>query len=150
MDSVAKTRRGLIATILGLIAAVAGAAFTPAEIAAASPPSPRSTFPAHPSDAQRAASGPLDLRPPADFPSSEVPFPSPRRTAKSALIDEQPSALGTTGPRMSVMSRAEELTRRIHREGLPLARLWESHSALLSLGLNPRGKPGIWLIQKIP
>jgi hypothetical protein len=31
---------------------------------------------------------------------------------------------------------------------VPIARLWESHSALLSLGLNQRGKPGLWLIQK--
>jgi len=47
------------------------------------------------------------------------------------------------------MSRAEEFARRVHREGLPIARLWESHSALVSLGLNQRGKPGIWLIQKV-
>jgi hypothetical protein len=48
-----------------------------------------------------------------------------------------------------VMSQAEIIARRIHREGLPLARLWESKSALLSVGLNQRGKPGIWLTQKI-
>jgi hypothetical protein len=175
MDSVAKTRRAVIATIPALIAAFALAAFTPSERAAASPPSPRSTFrvhssdaPVHSSDAQRVF-GPLDLRAPADFPaaraatlgvaavtaaessvdSSPVPFPSPRRPARSAPVDDL-SALGATGPRMKAMSRAEELTRRIHREGLPVARLWESHSALVSLGLNARGKPGIWLIQKVP
>ena len=48
------------------------------------------------------------------------------------------------------MSRAEQLATRFRREGLPVARLFESHSALLSLGLNQRGKPGIWLIQKLP
>jgi hypothetical protein len=37
---------------------------------------------------------------------------------------------------------------RFHREGLPVARLWENHSALISLGLNAKGKPGLWLVQK--
>jgi hypothetical protein len=44
---------------------------------------------------------------------------------------------------------AEEFARRVHREGLPVARLWENKSALVSLGLNQRGKPGLWIIQKI-
>jgi len=29
-----------------------------------------------------------------------------------------------------------------------LLRLWESKSALLSVGLNQKGKAGLWLIQK--
>jgi hypothetical protein len=45
-------------------------------------------------------------------------------------------------------ARMAELARRVHREGLPVARLWENHSALLSLGLNQRGKPGLWITQK--
>jgi hypothetical protein len=51
---------------------------------------------------------------------------------------------------MKNMSRAEELARQFHHEGLPIARLWQTHSAMMSLGLSPRGKPGIWLIQKLP
>jgi hypothetical protein len=35
-----------------------------------------------------------------------------------------------------------------HREGLPVARLFETKGALLHLGLNPKGKPGLWLVQK--
>jgi hypothetical protein len=54
--------------------------------------------------------------------------------------------LGSTTVRE--MSAPEAFARRWHREGLPLARLWQNHSALLSLGLSPRGKPGLWLIQK--
>lgn len=46
------------------------------------------------------------------------------------------------------MSGPETLVRRFHREGLPVARLWENHSALVSLGLNAKGKPGLWLVQK--
>jgi hypothetical protein len=115
----------------------------------------------------------LDLRAPSDFgaarassefptepsASSSVPFPSARRGAKNESIEEQPledspsignAGLRTTGLAMKNTSRAEELTHRLHREGLPIARLWQTHSAMVSLGLSPRGKPGIWLIQKIP
>jgi hypothetical protein len=58
-------------------------------------------------------------------------------------------AFGTGGAKFREMSQAEIFARRVHREGLPVARLWESKSALLSIGLNQRGKPGLWLIQKI-
>jgi hypothetical protein len=60
------------------------------------------------------------------------------------------SALRTGQLNFQMMGKAEVLAHRIHREGLPVARLWESKSALLSLGLNQRGKPGLWLTQKIP
>jgi len=44
----------------------------------------------------------------------------------------------------------EAIASRIRREGLPIARLWQSKSALLSIGLNQKGKPGLWLIKKFP
>jgi hypothetical protein len=47
------------------------------------------------------------------------------------------------------MSQAEILALRVRREGLPIARLLESKSALLSIGLNQRGKPGLWVTQKV-
>ena len=47
------------------------------------------------------------------------------------------------------MGGAEEFARLVHREGLPVARLWENKSALVSLGLNQKGKPGLWIVQKI-
>jgi len=43
----------------------------------------------------------------------------------------------------------QDLVRRVHSEGLPVARLFESKSALVHLGLSPKGKPGLWLVQKI-
>ena len=96
----------------------------------------------------------LDLRAPTDVPqavaNADPPagFPSSGRLVGSTAHSLQLPVLGTDGhPRE--MSRAEEFARRVHREGLPIARLWESHSALVSLGLNQRGKPGIWLIQKV-
>jgi hypothetical protein len=42
----------------------------------------------------------------------------------------------------------QDFVRKVHREGLPVARLFETKSALLHLGLSPRGKPGLWLVQK--
>jgi hypothetical protein len=99
-----------------------------------------------------------------------VPFP--RRSTNRAPNEEQPNEeepneessrdtgrdtglaisgrLANSGLAMNSTSRAEELTRRFHRQGLPVARLLETHSAMVSLGLSPRGKPGIWLIQKLP
>jgi hypothetical protein len=55
---------------------------------------------------------------------------------------------GKDEPRLRFLSPSEQLLRRLHHEGLPLARLWESREALVSLGLNQRGKLGVWLIQK--
>lgn len=52
----------------------------------------------------------------------------------------------TTG---RVMSPAEILARRLHRERLPVVRLWQFKSAVFSIGLNQKGKPGLWLTQKV-
>ena len=84
-----------------------------------------------------------------------TPFPSAIHhlyLGKADLsIDDRilPSALGTGEPSFRTMSQAEIFVRRIHREGLPVARLWESKSALISIGLNQKGKPGLWLTQKV-
>lgn len=51
-------------------------------------------------------------------------------------------------PRVPEGGIAAELAQRFRREGLPIARLWQNHEAMLSLGLNQRGKPGLWLVQK--
>jgi hypothetical protein len=77
-------------------------------------------------------------------------------------VEDHPHFLSLGGPRSGreqpsfnlavgqdrVVGRVQTLVERFHREGLPVARLWENHSALISLGLNSRGKPGIWLVQK--
>lgn len=66
-----------------------------------------------------------------------------------ASEDQRPLLrLGSEELEMRSEGRIQEIARRVRREGLPLARLWENHGALLSLGLNQRGKPGLWLIQK--
>ncbi len=59
------------------------------------------------------------------------------------------SAFGSDAVQAHPMGLAQGMAERFHREGLPVARLWENHAALVSLGLNQKGKPGIWLVQKI-
>jgi hypothetical protein len=98
--------------------------------------------------------GRLDLRAPTELPADEhsetasapIPFPA-RRAMPSVRNDERP-AFGPDEPQVKVSGGMQEFARRFHREGLPVARLWETHSALVSLGLNQRGKPGLWLVQK--
>ena len=93
----------------------------------------------------------LDLRPPmsvaagADKTSNAFPSALHRQTLGEADKSELPS-LGTQA---HTPGRIEQMARKFHREGLPVARLWENKSALVSLGLNQRGKPGLWLIQKV-
>jgi hypothetical protein len=93
----------------------------------------------------------LDLRPPetldVNHDRETVAF-SASRESSSAETQDLPELGGSTSEH--AMSRAEEFAHRVHKEGLPIARLWQTHSALLSLGLNQKGKPGLWLIQKVP
>ena len=71
-----------------------------------------------------------------------------RRKTLAGLEQAQLSGSSSETPQARIPGRVEELALRFHREGLPLARLWETKSALVSLGLNPKGKPGLWLTQK--
>ena len=106
----------------------------------------------------------LDLRPAMDLRSTmAVPektsaaFPSSlHRQTLGGQEQLQLPDLGSDSARSRIegaqtrtMGGAEAFARRVHREGLPVARLWENKSALVSLGLNQRGKPGLWIIQKI-
>jgi hypothetical protein len=57
--------------------------------------------------------------------------------------------LGTREAGFPVMTQQETWLHRVHREGVPIVRLWNSKSALLSIGFNQKGKPGLWLTQKV-
>ena len=111
---------------------------------------PAVTTPAH---ANLAVARPLDLRAPANpmISASGATAASGRwsfRPADRFEDDERWGGLfsGAAPPRST--GRPEAIVQHFRREGVPLARLWENHSALLSLGLNPKGKPGLWLVQK--
>ncbi len=93
----------------------------------------------------------LDLHPPAAAAASEKKpaeaFPSSlHRHSLGALESFDLPSMGTQS---RVPNRVQEFARRVRREGLPVARLWENQAALVSLGLNNKGKPGLWVIQKI-
>ena len=77
--------------------------------------------------------------------AAERSFPS-RRPNLAAQEAVQLPALGAEGVR--ARPTVQEFVRRVRQEGLPVARLFEGKSALVHLGLNPKGKPGLWLVQK--
>jgi hypothetical protein len=95
----------------------------------------------------------LDLHPPLTAPDAyEKPsaaFPSSlHRQTLAAPGQLQVPGLASESAHTPIRSRAEEFVQRVRREGLPVARLWENKSALVHLGLNQKGKPGLWLVQK--
>jgi hypothetical protein len=91
---------------------------------------------------------PLSARELAGVPAAPADRPSWGRPRTPGSRESNLPALEADASDARVMSRAESFVRRVHREGLPVARLWENHSALVSLGLNAKGKPGLWLVQK--
>jgi hypothetical protein len=132
-------------------------------LALAVPPGSQRGPPGIPPGIQRGAQH-LDVRPAMDLrptmavaEKTSAAFPSSlHRQTLGRQEQLQLPDLGSDGPRSRIegtqprtMGGAEEFARRVHREGLPVARLWENKSALVSLGLNQRGKPGLWIIQKI-
>jgi hypothetical protein len=114
----------------------------------ASTPSSRPATGAVPSHAPQLDLRPPSARAPGDFAVASADRLSWGRPRAPGSRDSNLPALGAGAGESRVMSRAESFARRFHREGLPVARLWENHSALLSLGLNAKGKPGLWLVQK--
>jgi hypothetical protein len=69
-----------------------------------------------------------------------------RRRSVGSQEPVQLPALGAGG--MRSRPTMQDFVQRVRREGLPVARLFESKSALVHLGLSPKGKPGLWLVQK--
>jgi len=102
----------------------------------------------------------LDLRPPetlsggrasAPIGDSAAAFPSAKRAQQGTTTGAQEDIPGGSNlATLRMESKVQEMERRVPREGLPLARLWETKTALLHVGLSPRGKPGLWLMQKVP
>jgi hypothetical protein len=93
----------------------------------------------------------LDLRAPVpavDVAEKSSAFPSMSHIHRLGSQEQvQPPAPGLDT--MRSRPGVQDFVRRVHHEGLPVARLFESKTALLHLGLNPRGKPGLWLVQKV-
>jgi hypothetical protein len=114
------------------------------------PPQVRQGQP-HPQNQTQPPGQHLDLRAPVpavDAAEKSSAFPSISQIHRLGSQEQvQPPALSldTMRSRLGV----QDFVRRVRHEGLPVARLLESRTALLHLGLNPKGKPGLWLVQKV-
>jgi len=53
-------------------------------------------------------------------------------------------------PQLRDRTPVQELVHGMRRNGLPLARLWQGRGALFSVGLSPKGKPGLWFTKQLP
>ena len=133
----------------GLAAALGAGALLFMGSAVAAPPHSRAVQPRAQSQIQTLGQH-LDLRAPSgavEVSEKASLFPSMlRRRAVGSQEQVQPPMLGADG--MRSRPGIQDFVRRVHREGLPVARLFESKSALVHLGLSPKGKPGLWLVQK--
>jgi hypothetical protein len=101
--------------------------------------------------------GRLDLTPPpalaarsAEAQNAVESFPAPKRS-NGVMAETQAKWANLSSPADSqrISSRAEQLARNFHRDGLPVARLFQSQNALVHIGLNQKGKPGLWIIERL-
>jgi hypothetical protein len=130
-----------------LAVALGTGAFLVLSSAMAAPPQNRPTLARAQSQVQPA--GHLDLRAPSpavDVSEKTASFPSMRGRSLGSQEPVRLPALGADS--MRYRPAVQDFVQRVHREGVPVARLFESKSALVHLGLSPKGKPGLWLVQK--
>ena len=114
---------------------------------------PQNRLQAHLQSPAQAPAQRLDLRAPsraveAGNNSEKSPSAFPSMTHRQNPAAEQIDLPLLGAERMHSRPTIQDLVQRVHREGLPVARLFETKSALVHLGLSPRGKPGLWLVQK--
>jgi hypothetical protein len=127
-----------------------GALFLLTSAAIAAPPQNR--LQSHLASSVQAPAQRLDLRLPSHAmegstaEKSPGAFPSMAHRQNTAQQAVELPMMGSDG--MRARPTLQEFVHRVHREGLPVARLFETKSALVHLGLSPRGKPGLWLVQK--
>jgi hypothetical protein len=133
----------------------AGALFLLASGASAAPPSGflARLQSSRPQSQIQAPAQHLDLRAPshameAGMASEKSAGVFPSMARRQSLAQEQVEVPTFGSGAMHARPTIQEFVHKVHREGLPVARLFETKSALVHLGLSPRGKPGLWLVQK--
>jgi hypothetical protein len=95
------------------------------------------------------ASGDVWLPPSAlarEYPATFSTLPDMH--SRAYLMDLSLPTMGGDGHGIRDQSPTEQFIRQVKKEGMPFARLWQNDQALVSLGLNRKGKPGLWIIQK--
>jgi len=127
-----------------------------ASLAAAAPPSHRAAGEAHRELLPHGAVSPrLDLHAPAvhsELAVRESAMASEASSSNLAPADAlwlQPAWHGDA-PQLRDRTAAQELVHGMRRNGVPLARLWQGRGALFSVGLSPKGKPGLWFTKQLP
>jgi hypothetical protein len=92
----------------------------------------------------------LDLSAPAHSieTSNKLPTFSTMSHQQASVAPEQGRFANLDSGPMHIQPSMQDRVRLFRREGFPLARLWENKSALVHLGFNPKGKPGLWVVQK--
>jgi len=113
------------------------------------------------------SSGHLDLRPPSqisggDESAAAFPDSAQRRSmaARTAAYREsggaasgawawRAAAADSSAGSGHIMSPMQTLAHNFRQQGLPVARLFETKDSLVHLGLDKRGKPGLWILHKL-
>jgi hypothetical protein len=144
-----------------VICAVAGAIACAARgpVAYAAPPMNKLAVSVmHASDSGPASSAAVRLpRSRLDLAAPALSAPPAERAAATAFAPRRgaasPAPAGLSGLAIEstgrLMSRPEMLARNFKREGLPVARLFQSENSLVHVGLSPKGKPGLWFVEKL-
>jgi hypothetical protein len=89
----------------------------------------------------------LDLSAPAHLIENSIKVQQPSKVQQPPAAQQERFANLKLGS-MPTQPSMEERLRFARRDGVPVVRLWESKSALLHLGFNQKGKPGLWIMQK--
>jgi hypothetical protein len=93
----------------------------------------------------------LDLRLPAEVQANEQAAPAAGNHRLFSI--ESPFRSDTHSPAQApsghIMSPMESMAHNFHQDGLPIAKLFQNSTSLVHVGLNPKGKPGLWVVHKL-
>jgi hypothetical protein len=112
----------------------------------------------HSSAAAPGLKGRLDLRPPSESTGIDEAVAGPSFAPDnhrlfagqlSSRIDATRAASPPASQNGHIMSPMESLVHNYRQDGLPVAKLFQSNESLVHLGLNPKGKPGLWIVHKL-
>jgi hypothetical protein len=105
----------------------------------------------HPANAPERNAPSLDLRAPAQLPPTDQVLAAAsgnhRLFGREALFHaDTPANAEQSG---HIMSPLQNMAHNYQKEGLPIAKLFQSDNSLVHVGLNPKGKPGLWFVHKL-
>jgi hypothetical protein len=90
----------------------------------------------------------LDLSPPSEVMANNQaatgPFPAPGSHRLFAVLSTPPASQNG-----HILSPMENVMHNFHEQGLPVAKLFQNSDSLVHLGLNQKGKPGLWIVHKL-